>query len=190
MRPLRVRHPRSARARLRAVPLLCLGLLVPACGGEGANEEGASAETSAEPEYEAMEFPYPLEPAQKRALGPYLASREGWRLAVAADHTGQGLAAVKRERPDYQPYLAEGDLDGDGREDFALVITTGRGAFRIVWFRNAGGAYAPPQPVANVGWMDRAGLFVEEGDLVARELEGERTRRYAWNPDRRRLEAR
>lgn len=194
MSPLRFRGARSLRRGAIPLPglalLLVLAPLLAACGGERPDEGEATGKAAATPDYERMSFPYELDAAQKRALGAFLDAREGWRLVVGAEHTSGGLAPLKRERPDYEPYFVEGDLTGDGQEDFVVAVTNGSGTFRILWFRHAGGAYAPPQPVANVAWLEGAGLFLEEGGLVVRELDGSRVQRYGWNPERRRLEAR
>jgi hypothetical protein len=95
---------------------------------------------------------------------------------------------MKRDDPSYYPYFLAGDLTDDGRDDCGLAVTNGGGAFRVVWFRNAGREYAPPQPVASASWLDRGGLFLKDGDLLVGEFYTDRAQRYAWNEETHRLE--
>lgn len=183
--------PLGGRRTLRFPGILLLLALGAAAGcGERAAEEGAgtAGDTASAPDYESMTFAYEFDAAQKRAVGPFLEAREGWRLAVSSDNANPLLGRMKRDRPEYEPYLAEADLDADGDEDFALALTNGSGAFRVVWFRRVGGGYAPPQPVASASWLDQGGLFVDEGDLLVGEFYTDRAERYAWNPEARSLE--
>lgn len=156
------------------------------CGGD--REEEETEEAAPERDYAEISFPYEFTPEQKRAVGRFLEGREGWRLALDSDNTNPLLGRMKREDPGYQPYLAQADFTGDGREDFALAVTNDAGLFRVVWFRNAGSQYAPPQPVANASWLDEGGLFVKDGDLLVGAFFSDRVQRYAWNPEARRLE--
>lgn len=184
------RRARLKAARTTAVLIGLTGTMAAACGGDRAEDAGEQTAAAARPDYENMSFPYEFEPAQKRAVGRYLERLDGWRLAVTTDNTNQLLGRMKRDQPGYQPYFAEGDITGDGKEDFALVLTNGSGAFRVVWFRSTGSAYGPPQPVANVAWLDQAGLFVQDGDLLVGEFDTDRSQRYRWNAEARRLERR
>lgn len=188
MRPLPDRLVRHRVTRIPALLPLALALAA-GCGERAVEEETATAgDTAATPDYEGMSFAYEFDAAQKRAVGAFLEAREGWRLAVPSDNKNPLLGRMKRDRPEYEPYFAEGDLDADGDEDFALALTNGSGAFRVVWFRRVGSGYGPPQPVASVSWLDQGGLFVDEGDLLVGEFYTDRAERYAWNPETRSLE--
>lgn len=189
MRSLSIQPGHRRALRLPRI-LLLLALGAPAgCGDRAVEGEAEDAgQTASTPDYESMTFAYEFDAAQKVAVGPFLEAREGWRLAVASDNANPLLGRMKRDRPDYEPYFAEGDLDDDGDEDFALALTNGRGAFRVVWFRRVGSGYAPPQPVASASWLDQGGLFVDEGDLLVGEFYSDRAERYAWNPEARGLE--
>lgn len=188
MRPLSIQPGR--RRVLRLPGILFLLALGPAagCGDRAVEEEAEGAGETSTPDYESMNFAYEFDAAQKRAVGPFLETREGWRLAVASDNANPLLGRMKRDRPEYQPYFAEGDLDDDGDDDFALALTNGRGAFRVVWFRRVGSGYGPPQPLASASWLDQGGLFVDDGDLLVGEFYTDRAERYAWNPETRSLE--
>lgn len=176
-------------ARLQAVMTLAAltAGLIAGCGGDRRAPED-EAESPARPDYESMSFPYDFEPAQKRAVGRYLESRPDWRLAVASDNTSQFLGRMKQDRPDYEPYFAEGDITGDGEEDFALAVTNGSGAFRVVWFRGTGSGYAPPQPVTNASWLNEGGLVLKGGALLIGKFDADGAQRYTWNAEARRLD--
>ena len=179
---------RSVRLRATMTLAAVAGLIsCAACRGDRPAPEEETAESSL-PDYESMSFPYDLEPPQKRAIGRYLESRPDWRLALAEDNTSQLLGRMKRDRPDYEPYFAEGDITGDGERDLVLAVTNGSGAFRVVWFRGTGTGYAPPQPVTNASWLNEGGIILKDGDLLIGEFYTDAAQRYAWNAEARRLE--
>lgn len=180
-------RPRPGRAAVMAALLVALA---GSCGGErGADEDTAATAdtTTAEPDYESLSFPYELEAAQKRAVGRLLDQRPGWRLAVNSDNASDLLGRMKRDDPAYEPYLLEGDLDGDGQDDLVVALTNDSGTFRVIWFRRAGREYAPAQPVTNASDLEDGGLFLKDGDLLIGRFFSDVAQRYAWDAERRRL---
>ncbi len=130
--------------------------------------------------------------AENRAVASALASASaagGPALRVAEDDD----AAPSDERSDlvdlygtYHPYFVRGDLDGDGRLDFAqaFVETGSRGWFHVaVFFARADGGFEPPV------WVERS-VSLAGGDIslertiltVVPDLTIDEARRYRWDP--------
>lgn len=65
-----------------------------------------------------------LRPAHKVIVERWLKLRPDLRLATEADNKNkEGLAGTRQDRgPNYHPYYAAGDFNGDGKEDFAVVL--------------------------------------------------------------------
>lgn len=74
-----------------------------------------------------------------------------------------GYGAPFEPVPDYHPYVATGDFNGDGLPDFAVVVISERGsgvAHRLVVFNGTGrGWSARPVFEASGRNMTRKGLF-------------------------------
>jgi hypothetical protein len=74
-----------------------------------------------------------LGPRQQEILNNWLTHHAGFRAAVDADCDCRGDIEAKRTQPvgrwkaapDYHPYIATGDFNGDGAEDFAAVVIDG-----------------------------------------------------------------
>lgn len=133
-------------------------------------------------------------PAEKRAIDDAIAAaavatpRLALRPAVDADATDtdehRDLDSVYGA---YHPFLARGDLDGDGRLDFVQAfVETGRsGAWfhAAAFFGRADGAFEKPV------WVERA-ISLADGDVtverslvvVTPDLGAEATRRWRWEP--------
>jgi len=130
--------------------------------------------------------------AESRAVASALAAASaigGPALRVAEDDD----AAPSDERSDladlygtYHPYFVRGDLDGDGRIDFAqaFVETGSRGWFHVaVFFGKADGGFEPPT------WVERS-VSLAAGDLslertiltIVPDLALDQARRYRWDP--------
>jgi hypothetical protein len=73
-------------------------------------------------------------------VGRWLKGLPSLRLATEADCTDQEYLAVMRRdvRLDFDPYLARGDFNGDGRGDFAVLIIdlrrSAEGGFAVAIF--------------------------------------------------------
>jgi hypothetical protein len=65
-----------------------------------------------------------LKAQHREVLAAWLQKQPNFRLATEADCKNKtGLAATRDEYGlTYQPYYAAGDLNGDGREDFAVAL--------------------------------------------------------------------
>lgn len=69
-----------------------------------------------------------LPPQHEAIVRPWLGMRPWLRPATERDCTNkEGLDATRQEfGRGYQPYYAAGDFNGDGREDFAVVLVNRR----------------------------------------------------------------
>jgi hypothetical protein len=137
-------------------------------------------------------------PAESRAIVAALAAREtetkGPALRVAED----GDATPSDDRDDledlygvYHPYFVRGDLNGDGRSDFAqaFVEKGPDGRFHVaVFFGAPDGGFEPPV------WVEH-GVSLAAGDLslertlliVVPDLSVDEVRRWRWNALERRF---
>lgn len=152
------------------------------------NERGRPAEAS--PAHD--KDPSGRTAAESRAIASALATASatgGPALRVAEDDD----AAPSDERSDlvdlygtYHPFFVRGDLDGDGRLDFAqaFVETGSRGWFHVaVFFGKADGGFEPPV------WVERS-VSLAGGDLsldrtiltIVPDLTVDQARRYRWDP--------
>lgn len=60
---------------------------------------------------------------------------------------------VWRARPDYRPFLATGDFDGDGQADAAVAVTTDHRAFRVLILHGPNARKPYLSPVFTPGQM-------------------------------------
>lgn len=92
---------------------------------------------------------------------------------------------------DYRPYFVRGDLDGDGRIDFAQAFVRRDGPeplFDVAVFFGTGAGFAPPV------WVER-GVALSTGDLsvdrsvlvVTDDVEQDASRRFRWDAAGRRF---
>ena len=112
-----------------------------------------------------------LTEGQKRTVSRWLSSQQGSRLADVSDcqcdddirQVRVGYGAPFGPVPDYHPYVATGDFNGDGLPDFAVVVISDPGsgvAYRLVVFNGMGrGWSARPVFEASGRNMTRKGLF-------------------------------
>jgi hypothetical protein len=112
-----------------------------------------------------------LNSSQRYTLSIWLAGHPSYRLATDEDcqcpsdielvRKGQG--GVWKPRPNYHPYMAIGDFNGDGIEDFAVVVVDRRAAiknFTLLVF-NGGRTRTAAQPALKLSGLDfrHKGLF-------------------------------
>lgn len=130
--------------------------------------------------------------AESRAVASALAAASatgGPALRVAEDDD----AAPSDERSDlielygtYHPFFVRGDLDGDGRIDFAqaYVETGTRGWFHVaVFFGRADGGFEPPVWVERSVSLSAGDLAIERTILtIVPDLALDQSRRYRWDP--------
>jgi hypothetical protein len=132
-------------------------------------------------------------PAEERALLLALATWEREKGSPALRVAEDGDAGDSDARSDledlyaeYHPYFVRGDLDGDGRVDFAQAfVETGRAGawFHVaVFFGREGGGFGPPV------WVERA-VSLAGGDLsidrsllvVTPDLAADESRRWRFD---------
>lgn len=148
----------------------------------------------------------PLDPAEGGVAGPESPSgrttTEEEAVSAALD---SGLRPAKDEDAaeseareelrtlygEYRPYFVRGDFDADGRLDFAQAFVRRDGPeplFDVAVFFGSAEGFTPPV------WVDR-GLTLSAGDLsvdrsvlvVTDDVEEEVSRRWRWDPARRRF---
>lgn len=103
----------------------------------------------------AYSLPPAVRPAQRPALRAWLAGHRPYRVVDEAEcacddelfairHAAVGHRA-DRSGHLYHPYYAEGDFDGDGKSDFAVVVADRRSgrARRVLIFTRSGAGYVP-----------------------------------------------
>ncbi len=158
--------------------------LGPASGRKGERSRGAEAAPARERD------PSGRTAAENRAIASALsaAGTGGPALRVAEDDD----AAPSDERSDlfdlygtYHPFFARGDLNGDGRIDFAqaFVETGSRGWFHIaVFFGRSDGGFDPPVWVERSVSLGAGDLSVERTLLtIVPDLSLDEARRYRWD---------
>lgn len=133
-------------------------------------------------------------PAEKRAIDAAASAAAAGTPRFVLRPAGDEDAAVTDEHRDleavygdYHPFLARGDLDGDGRLDFVQAfVETGKSAawFHVAaFFARADGSFDGPV------WIERS-ISLAEGDvtverslvIVTPDLAAEPARRWRWEP--------
>lgn len=124
-------------------------------------------------------------PAEDEAVDA--ASGPTLRPATDADATeSDGRDELRTLYGDYRPFFARGDLNGDGRIDFAQAFVRREGPeplFDVAVFFGTGAGYAAPV------WVER-GVPLAAGDLsvdrsvlvVTDDVDQDSSRRWRWNP--------
>ncbi len=131
-------------------------------------------------------------PAENRAIGAALAALEKEKQSPALRVAEDDDAAPSEDRDDlqdlygtYHPYFVRGDLNGDGRTDFAqaFVEKGPSGWFHVaVFFGRPDGGFSPPV------WVERA-VSLAAGDIsmerslliVVPDLSLDDVRRWRWD---------
>lgn len=124
-------------------------------------------------------------PAENEAVRA--AAALGLRPAIDLDaHLSEGREDLLLLYGDYRPYFVRGDLNSDGRLDFAQAFVRRDGPEPLfdvaVFFGEAGGFSSPT-------WVER-GLPLSAGDLsvdrsvlvVTEDVDRELSRRWRWDP--------
>ena len=115
-----------------------------------------------------MHAGHTLTQGHKVVLQAWLSAHPSFRLATVEDcrcaddvaNMRQGLGGEWRPVADYQPYVATGDFNGDGKTDFAVVLvekSAQPGSFAFLVF-NGPFAEGPQEPA-----------FIESGRDLARQ---------------------
>ncbi|MGH6871882.1 MAG: hypothetical protein ACREHE_10275 [Rhizomicrobium sp.] len=108
---------------------------------------------------------------QKAALAAFLEARPELRVPDESEcGCAQDLDDMRRHgsggwpQPDYQPYLAVGDFNGDGEKDFAVVVVDASGGARVAIFNGPFPRYSPATPAGLFRFEFRkfTALFIEK----------------------------
>ena len=126
-----------------------LALCVLAATGAGARAQDVPAEPDG----------YALSGPEQAAIEALLREHAGQRWVVAADHEGRMLEEHRLAHPEYEPYLARADFDGDGLQDLAVALTDGESYDLYVVPVQAD---RPAAWFAGLTWLQDAALFVRE----------------------------
>lgn len=129
-------------------------------------------------------------PAEEAAVA--LVAAQGLRPATDDDaEESEGRGDLRELYGDYRPYFVRGDVDGDGRIDFAQAFVRRDGPeplFDVAVFFGTPGGFAPP------AWVER-GVPLSTGDLsidrsvlvVTDDVEQDSSHRFRWDAPSRRF---
>jgi hypothetical protein len=152
--------------------------------GRGAAREEAAPETPRAVRPDSGSGRTPAEEAAVAALAAH-----GLRPATDEDaEESEGRDDLRSLYGDYRPYFVRGDLDGDGRLDFAQAFVRRDGPeplFDVAVF------FGTPEGFAPAIWVER-GLPLSTGDLsidrsvlvVTDDVEQDASRRFRWDAAR------
>lgn len=137
-----------------------------------------------------------LTPAEARAVRSFLAGRPSWRLASDADARPSDDAGVSQLYGVYHPYVVRGDIDDDGTLDFVVAFVDRENkdpspGFSVVAFCGDGhGAFRPPQLIESEIALEAGDISIDRDSIVITPdlSEDDTSRRYRWNPHRRRFD--
>lgn len=117
---------------------------------------------------------------------------QGLRPATDEDaEESEGREELRTLYGDYRPFFVRGDLDGDGRIDFAQAFVRREGPgplFDVAVFFGSASGFSRPV------WVDR-GVDLSAGDLsvdrsvlvVTDDVDADASRRFRWDPSSRRF---
>src|SRR5687767_10599625 len=101
-----------------------------------------------------------LKPAHADILKKWLATKKGLRLALEKDYGKDNLDYLRdNEEKTLRPFYAAGDFNGDKKEDFAVILISGRNKYAAAVFNAPFNAKGVQQPAFFAG-------RIEAGDIV------------------------
>jgi len=192
--------------RLAAVLSVALLAGSPACRGNGGTRAGRvsspeSSDGSRAPDAPAGPAPVSsgpsLAPAEARAVRAFLAAHAAWRIATDADARASGDGdEVSRLYGVYHPFFVRGDIDDDGALDFVVAFVdrdrkSPPAGFTVAAFCGDGrGGFRPPQLIESEIALEAGDISIDRDSiLITTDLsDDDSSRRYRWNPHRRRFE--
>ncbi len=121
-----------------------------------------------------------LSPAQRFAVDELLREQTNAELVQPSECTSTLLERYQSEHPNYTPYFAVADFNGDGSEDF-VIATKNAGAYDLWLFLGSAIEYRRPQNFATVTWLHEGGLIVQGHNLFVGMLYGDDGTTYAWD---------
>jgi hypothetical protein len=120
-----------------------------------------------------------LDESEKAALGSYLSTRADLRLPQESEcGCDDELSQMRDGDPAYQPYVLRGDFNGDGEEDFAVLLVResedGPPAGVLAVFNGPFSTYSPPAPAAvyKARFGKFMALFAKDGQLLLGQFHG------------------
>jgi hypothetical protein len=137
---------------------------------------------------------YELRPAEKAAIDEFLRGHPELRMAVDGDHLepegGDDVAALYGV---YHPYFVRGDGNDDGLLDFATAFVRRDSDEEAPWFSVVVFSGKPDGSFSAGGFLERD-IALAEGDIsldrdavvVTPDVSDDLTRRYRWDPAKRR----
>ncbi len=170
---------RLAGAALLAGFALFAAALVVFARGAGREEAAPERSRAARPDSGSGRTP-----AEEAAVAAVAA--QGLRPATDEDaEESEGRDDLRTLYGDYRPYFVRGDLDGDGRIDFAQAFVRRDGPeplFDVAVFFGTPAGFSPPV------WVER-GVPLSTGDLsidrsvlvVTDDVEQDASRRFRWD---------
>ncbi len=139
---------------------LALGLVLSSCRDESCPTPDLSALPT-------------LDDSEKAALGSYLSTRSDLRLPQESEcGCDDDLSQMRGGDPGYQPYILRGDFNGDGEEDFAVLLVResedGPPSGVLAIFNGPFSGYSPPAPAAvfKARFGKFVALFAKDGELL------------------------
>jgi len=138
-----------------------------------------------------------LAPAEARAVRAFLSAHPAWRMAADSDaRASDDGDEVSRLYGVYHPFFVRGDIDDDGALDFVLAFVDREkksppGAFTVAAFCGDGrGGFRPPQVIESEIALASGDISIDRDSiLITPDLsDDDASRRYRWNPRRRRFE--
>ncbi|MGI8788558.1 MAG: hypothetical protein ACR2HG_12445 [Pyrinomonadaceae bacterium] len=67
-------------------------------------------------------------------LKNWLATKKGWRLALEKDYEKTNLELLRGEDKNLRPFYVAADFNHDKKEDFAVILTNGKGKCSVAVF--------------------------------------------------------
>ena len=152
------------------------------------------ASSAAQPARQTEDVLLLLTDEERAAVSTFLPSYAGRRLLSSASHTGPSLERYRRLVPTYEPYLARGDFDLDGRRDLVVTLAgavTGTDGSDVYLLHPA--TERPAEWVAGLGWLHEAGFLIRKEDgkvqLGIGSLFSDDAVWLGWNEDTAQMEA-
>lgn len=121
-----------------------------------------------------------LTPAQRFAVDELLRDRLNTELVQPSDCISPMLGKYKIDNPNYTPYFAEADFNGDGSPDF-VVATKSAGAYDLWLFLGSAVDYRSPQNFATITWLHEGGFIVRGRMLFVGGFYNDDGTTYAWD---------
>ncbi len=121
-----------------------------------------------------------LNPAQRSAVDELLRDRQNTELVQPSDCTNPDLEKFKIDNPNYTPYFAEADFNGDGHADF-VIATKSAGAYDLWLFLGSAIDYRRPRNFATITWLHDGGFIVRGRMLYVGGFYNDDGTTFAWD---------